>query len=217
MYHLIKKDILIQKRSIALSLLLICFFSVSLSSLGEVGLMVGILAITYQLLLGASALEDKNNSDKVLISLPIKLSTIVLSKYLSIYVYAAFAAIGFYLIHVLVKLFHIPLDVPFSYIILIGGAIMVTICFSISLPMIFKFGYLKAKMANFILLFVIVFGTTGIMKYFAKLDNQFIQETMIRLSTLSKAELGLILLIPLIILLVISYFISLSYYSKREF
>ncbi|GIN92692.1 hypothetical protein J22TS1_37430 [Siminovitchia terrae] len=91
MYHLIKKDILMQKRALKLSILLMIFFSFTLSNLGAAGLTIGILAITYQLVLGASALEDKNNSDIILISLPIKRTTIVLSKYVSIYIYAAYA------------------------------------------------------------------------------------------------------------------------------
>lgn len=217
MYHLIKKDILIQKRAIALSFLLICFFSLTLSNLGPAGLMVGILAITYHLLLGATALEDKNNSDKILISLPIKLTTIVLSKYILIYVYTAFAAIGFYLIHIMVKVLNIPFDVPFSYPILIGAVIMITLCFSISLPLIFKYGYLKAKLANFILLFLIVFGTTGLVNYLAKHNNLFYQEIIIHFTTKSNAELVILLIIPLIIFLIVSYSISLYSYRKREF
>ncbi|MFC0418229.1 ABC-2 transporter permease [Cytobacillus solani] len=113
MYHLIKKDILMQKRALKLSVLLIIFFTITLSNIGPAGLTVGVLAITYQLVLGASALEDKNNSDIILISLPIKRATIVLSKYVSIYIYAAYAAIGFYLIYFIVNLLNLPLDIPF--------------------------------------------------------------------------------------------------------
>lgn len=43
-----------------------------LSQIGPYGLVVNILAVTYMLVLGASAVEDKNNSDIMLVSLPIK-------------------------------------------------------------------------------------------------------------------------------------------------
>ncbi|WVP28479.1 hypothetical protein V2178_16385 [Bacillus licheniformis] len=56
MYHLIKKDILMQKRAMKLSLLLMIFFTFTLSQLELVGYTVAVLAVTYQLALGASFL-----------------------------------------------------------------------------------------------------------------------------------------------------------------
>lgn len=105
MYHLIKKDFLIQKRQVMLTLLLLVFFSFSLSPMGAAGLSVSILAITYMLVFGAGQLEDKNNGDVMLISLPIRRHTIVLSKYVSVYVFAAYALLVNLVIHAVADLF----------------------------------------------------------------------------------------------------------------
>ncbi|MBA4535931.1 ABC-2 transporter permease [Bacillus aquiflavi] len=158
MYHLIKKDILMQKRTLKLSVLLIIFFTITLSSMGSIGLTVGILAVTYQLILGASSLEDKNNSDIILNSLPIKKNTIVLSKYVSIYVFTAYAILLFYSIYFIVNMLNFPNIIFFNPIGFIGGIVAVTLFFSISFPLIFKYGYIKSKMANLILFFVLAFG-----------------------------------------------------------
>ncbi|MDV2687075.1 ABC-2 transporter permease, partial [Alkalihalophilus lindianensis] len=88
---------------------------------------VGVLTVTYQLVLGACALEDKNNGDIILISLPIRRNTIVLSKYVSIYVYAAYATLGFYLTYLIINLLNLPLDIPFNFTGFIGAIMAVTL------------------------------------------------------------------------------------------
>ncbi|MDG3086622.1 ABC-2 transporter permease [Vibrio hannami] len=125
MFHLIKKDILMQK-ALKLSILLMVFFTFTLANIGQVGFLVSVLAVTYQLALGASSLEDKNNSDKILISLPIRKSTIVLSKYASIYVYAAFAILIYYVVYLVNKLVNAPLDISFNLTGILGAAVTVT-------------------------------------------------------------------------------------------
>ncbi|WP_102275536.1 ABC-2 transporter permease [Cytobacillus massiliigabonensis] len=218
MYHLIKKDILMQKRALKLSVLLIIFFSITLSNIGPAGLIVGILAITYQLVLGASALEDKNNSDIILISLPIKKTTIVLSKYVSIYIYALFAAIGFYLIYLISNLLNLPLDIPFNFSGLIAAIITVTLFCSISFPLIFKYGFLKSKMANLIIFFVFVFGGTGLVSYFSRNNKLMLSQELITfLSNSSDFQLFIILAAPLFLILICSYYLSLAFYRNREF
>ncbi|MEQ2525283.1 ABC-2 transporter permease [Robertmurraya yapensis] len=218
MYHLIKKDILMQKRALKLSILLIIFFTFTLSNIGPAGLTIGVLAITYQLALGASALEDKNNSDIILISLPIKRTTIVLSKYVSIYFYAAYAILGFYLAYLIINLLNLRLDIPFNFTGLIGAIIAVTLFCSISFPLIFKYGFLKAKMANLIIFFVFVFGGTGLVSYLSENNKLMLSQDLITfLKNRSDIEIFIILMVPLVLILICSYFVSLNFYRKREF
>ncbi len=218
MYHLIKKDILIQKRALKLSFLLIIFFSITLSNIGSVGLTIGILAVTYQLVLGASALEDKNNSDIILISLPIRRSSIVLAKYLSPYVYATYAILGFYLVHLMIDLLNIPVEIQFNVSVITGGFIALTLFCSISFPLIFKYGYVKAKMANLLIFFAFVFGGTGLGNYLVDNKDLFLNKDMIHFfNNGSTFLIVVIMVIPLAIILVCSYFISQNFYRKREF
>lgn len=218
MYHLIKKDILIQKRTLKLSMLLMIFFTITLSNIGAAGLTIGVLAITYQLVLGASAIEDKNNSDIVLISLPIKRNMIVLSKYVSVYIYAAYAIMGFYLIYLIANLLKLPLEIPFNFTGFAGSVIIVTLFSSLSFPLIFKYGYLKSKMMNLIIFFAFVFGGTGLLSYLSKDDQLMLnQEIITFFSNRSDLELVIMLMIPLALILSCSYFISLTFYKNREF
>lgn len=218
MYHLIKKDILMQKRSLKLSLLLFIFFSITFSNIGSVGLAIGVLAITYQLVLGASALEDKNSSDIILISLPIKRSSIVLSKYVSTYIYAAYAILGFYMVHLITNLLNLPVVSSFNNSIITGAVIAVTLFCSISFPLIFKYGYLKAKMANLIIFFAFVFGGTALVSYLNENKDVFISKEIINFfNNGSTFIMEIIIVIPLTLILLCSYFISLNFYRKREF
>jgi hypothetical protein len=195
-----------------LSLLIMLFFSFSLSSLGTAGLAVSTLAICYMLVFGAGVLEDKNNSDMMLVSLPIQKKTIVLSKYVSVYVFAAYALLVNYVIHMAADLLHIPdFSFPFTLEGIIGAAAAVTFLFSISFPLIFKFGFLKSRMANFILLFALVFGGTALTNQIAP------KQAAALIGERSDLEMMIFAVITLILLLVVSYFLSLSFYRSREF
>ncbi|WP_066304261.1 ABC-2 transporter permease [Bacillus sp. FJAT-29814] len=216
MYQLIKKDVLVQKNSLLLSLVLIIFFSFTLSNMGTVGLIVGIITVTYQLVLGASALEEKVNSEIILISLPINKRTIVLSKYISIYVFAAYVILGFYVVDLLTSLFNVPFHVPFNSSTLMGSLAAITVLFSISFPLIFKYGYLKSKIINIILLFVAVFGGTFTIGNLMKNDHYTLGQSMQELMN-SGPQWMIIMLIPLLMILAISYFISMTFFKNREF
>lgn len=217
MFHLIKKDILMQKKSFALAILLMFFFTFTLSNIGPVGLSIGILAITYQLGLGASALEDKNNSDIILISLPIKKTTIVLSKYLSIFVYLAYALIGFSLIYLIANVFAVPYEIPLTKEGIVSAIASVIVFFSISYPLIFKYGYLKSKMPNLIIFFVLVFGGTTMIVNLSNNEQSVIGQKLASLLQGSDTMFTILMIIVLAMIWTVSYFISLTFYRKREF
>ncbi|MEC1262598.1 ABC-2 transporter permease [Bacillus swezeyi] len=218
MYHLIKKDILMQKRAIKLSLLLMIFFTFTFSQLELVGYTVAVLAVTYQLALGASSLEDKNNSDKILISLPIKRNIIVLSKYVSIYVYTAYAILVYFLINMIGNSLHLPLDFPLTFAGAMGAVVAVTLFSSVSFPLIFKYGYLKSKMANLIIFFTFIFGGSAVFKFLDQDENVALNQKLIAfLGKMSNMGSFILLIAGLLIIIICSYGISLSFYKKREF
>jgi hypothetical protein len=209
MYHLIKKDFLMQKRYLKLSLLVALFFAAVLASLGPLGLSLSIFVISYMLVLGASAQEDKTHGDMLLASLPIKKTTIVLSKYVSVYVFAAYAILVNLGFMWLIRLLHLPIQVlPFALDGLYWALVAVTLFSSISFPLIFKWGYLKAKMANFILMFAFVLGGTTLL-------DRLSQSSFLNDRTEAEWLVGSVIL--LIILLVLSCMLSITFYKKREF
>ncbi|MDA1475163.1 ABC-2 transporter permease [Bacillus changyiensis] len=212
MYYLIKKDILMQKKAVKLSILIMIFFTFFLFKIGSAGLSIGVLAISYQLALGASSLEEKNHSDKILISLPIKKSTIVLAKYLSVYVYALYATIVYSLIYFVVNQLSAQPELSISFQALEGVVIIVTMFASLSFPFIFKYGFIKSRIPNFIIFFTFLFGGTKLYEYLSdkgQLVSMFNQLSSAGISTLM---IGVVLL-----MFVCSYFLSLNFYKKREF
>ncbi|GGK36729.1 hypothetical protein GCM10010965_32080 [Caldalkalibacillus thermarum] len=80
MYHFIKKDLLIQKHYLLLSLLMVLAFTIALANLEPAELSLSIFAFNYILVLGAVSQEDRTIGDMPLQSLPIRKSIIVSSR-----------------------------------------------------------------------------------------------------------------------------------------
>ncbi len=212
MYHLIKKDILIQKKAFLFAFLLTLFFSLSFTGMGSAGLALSVSTVTYALVLGASALEDKSNSDKLLVSLPIPRNKIVLAKYLSVYLFAAFAILLNSLINFLADLLRLPLDsFPLTVGGILGSIAMVTVLFSVSLPLIFKFGYIKSKIINFVLLFTVMFAGASF------IDSILSQNTLESFAKSFPFTMPAVILAATFIILLISCLLSLTFYKNREF
>jgi len=209
--YLIKKDILMQKKTIGLSLFVILLFSFTLSPMGTAGFAVSTLAVTYMLMLGASALEEKTNSDMMLVSLPIKKRTIVLSKYVSVYVYAAYAVLANVLIHFIADVLHMnSFGFPVTWQGVLGAVVAVSFFASVSFPLIFKYGYMKSRMANYVVLFGMVFGGTALVKYLTRsVDLGFLRDVS------GGGWVGGI--VPTALLVVLSCVLSLRFYKNREF
>ncbi|MBB6444539.1 ABC-2 transporter permease [Bacillus benzoevorans] len=208
---------MLQKKSFAFALLLMLFFSFTLSNLGPTGITIGIITIAYQLGLGASALEDKNNSDIILISLPIKKKTIVLSKYLSIFVYLLYAVLGFSCLYLAVNLFAIPYEIPLTKAGVVSAIASGIIFFSITYPLIFRFGYLKSKMPNFFLFFVLILGGTAAAVNLFYNEQSVLGQKLAQFLEGAGAMFTVIFLFGLAIIWTVSYLISLRFYTKREF
>lgn len=209
MFHLIKKDILIQKKTVLLALLYLIIFTVFISQNELIGLTASVFAVSYMLVMGACALEDKNNSDMMLISLPIKKWLIVLSKYVSLYGYAACSLLICYLLYVIAEVVHLPIKIhPVTADGVLIIFFIITLMGAIYFPLIFKFGYIKSKMANFILFFVLFSFCMSLTEETSV--NQLIQQW-------SNNTIMIFAFLALSIILAISYSISLVFYKNREF
>jgi ABC-type transport system involved in multi-copper enzyme maturation permease subunit len=215
MLHLIKKDLLMQKKTGIASFFILIFFSFTFSDFGETGLVISTMAISYMLVYGAGLLEDKTNSDKMLASLPIRKQTIVLSKYVSVLVYSAYVLIVCLIIRTAAIQFHIP---NFSFPVTPGAAaaafFSVGLLFSLTFPLIFKFGYAKSRPYNFLLLFVIAFSGGWIAERWPEggFAGKFLPD----------GELGAgwgaaLALAVMVVAAAVSYRISLAFYRSREF
>jgi hypothetical protein len=213
MFHLIKKDFLIQKKNIILSIFVIVFFFISFPKINDISLMVSVFAITYMLTLGSCAVDEKNNSDKLLSSLPITKEKLILSKYLSVLVFAAYAVLINVVIYTTIKILNLPVNLmSISFNGLISSIIGSILYGSISLPLIFKLGYLKSRMVNLLLFFAIMFGGTAII-------DKMVNKNDLSHIVLNQSYLILTIIIIFIsvIIFIVSYNISLYFYKNREF
>ena len=111
MLNLILKDLLIQKKTLGFLGLYIIIFSIAFQSVGS-GAFTGIvIAVTYQLVVTASSLEEKAGSDIILNSLPISRRKIVAAKYLSVILYGLMAVLGYVIYSSILSL--VPISVVF--------------------------------------------------------------------------------------------------------
>ncbi len=211
-YQLIKKDFMIQKKTLMLSMILMAFFAMSFAAFESAGLVMSVVAFSYLFVQGASAIEDKSNSDVLLVSLPIKRTTIVLAKYLSIYVFAALGLAIQAVIHALAELMNISrIGFPITMDGIFGVFVSVSLIFSILLPLIFKFGFIKSRMVNSLIFILCFFGG-------AKIAEQFAGQLNLEIfNSLSDAGLKLLTTLAVLILLWLSYMLSLHFYRNREF
>lgn len=219
MYHLIKKDLLMQKKSLLFALIYLILFTLTIAKNEPMGLILGILVVTYLLAIGSASLEDKNDSDIMLLSLPIKKKSIVLSKYVLVYLVATVTFIFDYILYFMVDLLNIPVEIfPITFTGFAGAVIAVTLFSSISFPLIFKLGYAKSKIANLVLFFGLVFLSGPAIEAINSNENSVLQEWLITfIAESSNMEKSLFVMIPLLVIVAISYKLSLTFYTKREF
>lgn len=214
MLSLILKDLLIQKKSLIFAFLYIIFIMFALPHQTMANtLSICICAISYITISTASAHDDRNNGNIFLNTLPISKEKIVLSKYVSIFLYVTLTTIIYFIVYISTSSLNLKITLyPVTLDGIIYGLFFVSIMCSLFLPIFFKFGYMKARWIFFIMFFVFFGEISYIIKFLgSRLSNI--------LSIYNSSHNNIIL--PLILLtfinLFISYFISIYFYKRREF
>jgi ABC-type transport system involved in multi-copper enzyme maturation permease subunit len=176
-------------------------------------------AVVYLLIQYSFAYEDKNKSDIMLNSLPVSRKEIVLAKYLSIFVYLGLAVLAYMVATLLVSAIKIPIRVEFLSLQGITiSLLLVSLMSSIYLPIIFRIGYLRAKMFNMVLFLLFFFIPMGVVSLLKNPEYSTAIDDIIRkLSSWSDWQIASMLAAIALILLSFSYSISLSIYKNREF
>lgn len=219
MFNLVIKDILVQKKSILFALGY-CFFLVfAFQSLEQAGPIAANIAVVYILLINSFGYEDKNKSDIMLNSLPISRRDIVLAKYLSIFVYMGLAILAYMGSSLLVKALRIPIDVVLLSLEGVTTAfLIVALMSSIYIPIIFKFGYIRAKLFNLVMFLLFFFVPTIIVNLYNNPKyHQYFVSFFQGLSSWKNWQIASLLIALSLLILSISYLISINIYKKREF
>ncbi|EHQ91161.1 ABC-2 transporter permease [Desulfosporosinus youngiae] len=230
MYNLVWKDLLLLKRSLWITGLYVLFALSVFRTMPGGALTAAIVGATYMLMIQALTQDDKNKSEIMLNSLPLRRQDIVLAKYFSVFIYAALAILCCLLAQSVVSITGIP--IPISRISLegISGALLtMAVLISIYFPIYFKFGYLRSRMIGMFLFFVCFFflpmavGLTvqglGGVDNLAAFRNiaAVMQDFGNWLQTQADWQIASYILALTLIIMAASVRLSLRVYSRREF
>ncbi|WP_066633734.1 ABC-2 transporter permease [Desulfolucanica intricata] len=171
------------------------------------------------LVLTACAYDDKNKADVLLNSLPVKRSSIVLARYISIFVYIVIGTAAYLVTTTFISLIGFPVkNCPVSLEGLAGGLFSISLITGIYLPFYYKLGYIKSRSLNFILFFTFFFGITSTVNYlFKNRDTAWVQNIMSFFQSLSNLRIFALLACLVLIMLTVSYTLSLKAYQSRDF
>ncbi|NLY43545.1 MAG: ABC-2 transporter permease [Clostridiaceae bacterium] len=219
MLSLILKDILVQKKQIIFALAYIIIVMVAFQSFGAAMFPAGMVAFTYILIITSCAYEDKNNSHIVINSLPVSRWEVVLAKYLSAIVFLTMGIVAYIIIKQIVVISGIPLKTyPITIEYLVSAVFSFSLMNAVYLPIFFKFGYMKSKMVNFILFFTFFFGGSTLVGFISdSRQKEWVSIIENNLNKLSPQSIAVIIISVSVILLAVSYGVSVKLYNGREF
>lgn len=219
MFKLILKDIIVQKKVYITAMLYLVFSIFAFQSVKEMMYSVAIVAFVYLLVSGAFAYDDKSKSDIMLNSLPIKRSQLVMAKYVSILIYTIMGTIAFSIISYSIRILDIPLKTyPITVEGIIGAFFSISLINSIQFPLMFKLGYTKSRFANIMLFLIFFFGATMLINNISiNMNNSFFSKALDIIKNQSDAMIGFSIVGLSIVMLFVSYMISVKLYKQREF
>jgi ABC-type transport system involved in multi-copper enzyme maturation permease subunit len=218
---LILKDILLQKKAVLFTIGYSLFILIAFQNpvFSEAAYIMGAVASGYMFILGACAYDEKNKSDIVLNSLPVKRAAIVRAKYAGVLVFTAIALLIIGLMGAVMK--GIGLPVPQRYIgwpDMAGAFASLGLLASLYYPFAFRFGYIKSRMFNLVLFMLVFFSPAVLSEYLKKqYSRENLEQAVVRLVALPDWLVGLGLVLAVLALLQVSLLLSIRFYKQREF
>ncbi len=221
MLNLVRKDILIQKKSFLIALVYSVFLFAIFSNevFREAVYIMGTVAIAYIMVVTSNAYDDKYKSEIIINSLPVKRQAVVLSKYLAaaVYVVAGLVIVG--AMGAVIIISGIPL--PVRYINLNDAVFAfsaVALLASLYYPVYFRFGYALSRMLNLILFLVLFFAPGALVSYIRQnMDYGTAHQLAVRLQDLPAWAPGTLVLAAVILLTAVSALVSLKIYESKDF
>lgn len=208
MFSLIKKDLLIQKSSFLYGIMAAFIAIISFQNLKETMVLAVTFILTYVFMQYACYCDDNNNAHLLLNSLPVSRKHVVLSRYISLFVFFLIS-LGYYTVLTgIIKIFAIPLECgSLSLEGNVRALTMVLFVNSIVLPVFYRFGYSKSRIVNLIL-FVGIFSAFGALESTGGGFAGFFKGKML------SSYFSLILAV---FVYALSFVVSVKVYSNKEF
>jgi ABC-type transport system involved in multi-copper enzyme maturation permease subunit len=220
MFNLLRKDILVQKHTLwfALGYSIFVFFAFSNKTFSPFVYVMGAVAVSYVLILSAVQSEYKNNSDLVLLSLPVKRQEVVASKYLAFLVFILLSLVTMGITGLIFMLS--PLPFPTRLINWQDAAITlvsVTLLVSIYLPVYYKMGGKWLQVINIVLFMLVFFAPSTLASYMhSHRQDQWVQ-WLVQMVGHNPHITSLLGIAFVAVLMLISYLISVHIYANQDF
>jgi ABC-2 type transport system permease protein len=185
--HLIKKDILIAKSSVLITIVMVIaiplFFMFALPvSGGLLPFLYMVVLMEIVLLQAISALEAKNpKASTLLIAAPYSRKALVQAKYVLFILLFAFC----YVVHTLLSLIIEPSNI-LNLTSILAVLLFGTIIYGIYMPIEFKYGNVKAKFVFMTLIIVLSLGPMLFVNFLAGIDFGAIITSIAAISNITK-------------------------------
>lgn len=221
MFYLIMKDLRIQKRSFLFAFLYTFFiiFVFRKPDFSESLYIMMSIIIGYIFAFSAIGYDEKNNSDIFLLSLPIKKHSIVIAKYLSVFVFSIIGITISGSIGVIINISGFLPEFRFiNFIDIITSFITMGFLMSLYYPFYFKFGSINIKLLNICFFMIFFFAPSSIVKFLvSNKDNPLLQDMVQIITNISPSIFGLLMMCIVIIIMIISSLISVRIYQNKDF
>ncbi|RCX19318.1 ABC-2 family transporter [Anaerobacterium chartisolvens] len=222
---LVLKDFAVQrnilKRYLASSVILAVLFWIL--GMKEFALGMAMFPVIYGFLNGALYADEKNNTLRTLVCLPVRKEQIVYARYISVFIMTAIVTAIFF-IYGMVAMGEIPAGGGASlnggiFVILMSSVFMIMI--SIYLPLAFKLGYIKAAGIN---RFVMIAFFGAVSAFGVLIGNIYetgklplaVTDAVNRLSQLSAPLLLLLLFCASMLIYFVSMKLSVRFFKARD-
>lgn len=223
MFNLVWKDFLLLKKVLWFAPIYSLGMGIAFSNMNAGALSASTIGVSYMLMIQACARDDKNKSEIMLNSLPLRRRDIVLAKYLSIFPYAILGILSYLLTQSVISVTGIPITLGnLSLEGVIGVLVAIIGMISIYFPIYFKLGYLRSNIIATFLFLGIFFSTIalighGLRGIYNPLTQNILNSIVNWLQTQANWQIASYLITLMLIIMAASFRLSLRFYGKREF
>jgi len=177
------------------------------------------MVITYLFISLAVQYDDKNKSEIILNSLPVKKSDIVIAKYVSTFVFGIVGIISSIIVGFIGNTTGLLIFIgSISTLDIVLVVMSICIFSSIFYPVYFKFGVSRMKIFTVLIFMVLFFVPTSAIDYINQnTNNSLVQKYISFINATSGVTLNSLVLIIALILFLISLMVSIRIYNNKEF
>lgn len=204
MYNLIRKDILIQKNILIMYIAILLLFPLFVGANVYVGF---IFSLSF--ILSACSIDEKDNINILLNSLPYTRKEIVSSKYIGALLFTLVVVIVMYVGDFLLN----GENVLFLWkeMLLVIGLVMLTTSFLIPFLFRFKMQYLHIAFGSLVVIYMLT------VSFFVENLNDIVRELTRKFLTLQEVQVYSVAILTVVLLYIGSWLLSIRIYERKVF